>query len=193
MDKSSVLRWGVEEGLLLYGEHVRHDQGQSRGRTGEMQGLGSKGTGLMEGGPCVHANSHFFTPVPIVPLWFSSSPVDMTLWILLLMLLESSNRVWEALSYGLFDIKNKRVPWNAPPPILKSKPRLCSHDGSKEYLLACLEDVSIVPMSITCKTRPARDGPHQRGNVVSSTWKWPLFTECPVLSVSRKEPIPSCS
>lgn len=55
------------------------------------------------------------------------------------------------------------------PPILKSKPRLCSHDGSKEYSLACLEDVSIVPMSITCKTRPARDGPHQHGNVVSST------------------------
>lgn len=64
MDKSSVLRWGVEEGLL-YGEHVRHDQGQSRGRTGEIQGLGSKGTGLMERGPCVHANSHFFAPVPI--------------------------------------------------------------------------------------------------------------------------------
>lgn len=38
------------------------------------------------------------------------------------MLLESSNRVWEALSYGLFDIKNKRVPWNAPPPYLNLNP-----------------------------------------------------------------------
>lgn len=64
MDKSSVLRWGVEEGLL-YREHVRHDQGQSRGRTGEIRVLEGQGTGLMEGGPCVHANSYFFAPVPI--------------------------------------------------------------------------------------------------------------------------------
>lgn len=43
------------------------------------------------------------------------------------------------------------------PPILKPKPRLCSHDGSKEYLLACLEDVSCehILQNEACKRWPS--------------------------------------